>query len=213
MSARRRVGPWRRGCGIALLAGFAAFVGVGALFAVGLRRAARLSDDARDAALAWTPTVPGRTVLIVDFTLPSFVPRAHLYDRETGDDEAFFVTHGSGSGWAWVATVSNVPESHQSSAGALRAGEIYQGAHGRSLRLEGLEPGVNDAAMARDIVIHGADYAAPESILWNYGRLGRSSGCLAFSPEVAQRVIDRLAGGGLVYVYFTPPTAPGTAPP
>ena len=166
--------------------------------------ASRLSEPALTAATAWTGQVPSRTILIVDFTLPSFVPRAHLYDRETQEDEAFFVAHGTESGWAWVTSVSNIPESHQSSAGAFRAGDVYFGTHGRSMRLDGLEPGLNDEAYRREIVVHGAEYAAPSSILWNYGRLGRSFGCLAFSPDVAQHVIDRLAGGGLIYVYVRP---------
>jgi len=75
------------------------------------------------------------------------------------------------------------------------------GEHGRSLRLAGLEPGFNDHAAARGIVIHGADYVSTDTAA-KLGRLGRSWGCPALSPAVVEPVIDRIAGGSAVFAYY-----------
>ena len=70
-----------------------------------------------------------------------------------------------------------------------------------SLRRDGLEPGVNDRARERAIVIHAADYVNP---LWSkrQGRIGRSQGCPAVRPEIARRVIDKLKGGQFMYSWY-----------
>jgi L,D-transpeptidase catalytic domain len=78
------------------------------------------------------------------------------------------------------------------------------GKHGLSLRLEGLERGVNDNSMARDIVIHGATYVS-ETLAQAKGRIGRSWGCPAVRPEIARELIETLKGGALVYAYFPEP--------
>ena len=80
----------------------------------------------------------------------------------------------------------------------LEEGVTYHGKHGLSLRLHGLDEGVNDAAFDRAIVIHGADYVR-ESIVPQLGRLGRSLGCPALSQEAAPRIIDLIKGGTVVY--------------
>jgi hypothetical protein len=76
----------------------------------------------------------------------------------------------------------------------------YVGRNGYSLRLRGLEPGVNDNAWARAIVMHGADYVS-RAIASRLGRLGRSHGCPAVPAAVARRIIDTLKGGSVVYAY------------
>ena len=85
---------------------------------------------------------------------------------------------------------------------ALR--ELDWGGASVSLRINGLEPGVNDRAMERRIVVHGADYVSP-NIIAEHGRLGRSWGCLALSRDVASAVIDRIKGGSAVFAYYPDP--------
>jgi hypothetical protein len=170
--------------------------------------ASRLDPAALGAARAWLDAHPAAIssadhVLVIDFNQPSFVERAHLVTLSTGEVRSYTVTHGKNSGWAWVERLSNVPESYTSSAGAFRTGEVYVGDHGRSLRLHGLEPGVNDAAYDRQIVMHAADYARLSSVLDNGGRLGRSLGCPAFAPEDWPVVLDALGTGSLVYAHWT----------
>ena len=169
------------------------------------QQASHLDPDALAAARAWLAAHPGQIdadayALVVDYDKPSFVRRAHLVDLSTGEVRSYTVTHGKNSGWAWVDRVSNVPESNMSSAGAFRTGDVYEGDHGRSLRLHGLEPGVNDAAFDRQIVMHAADYARLSSVWDNGGRLGRSLGCPAFAPEDWPEILDALGTGSLVYI-------------
>jgi len=79
--------------------------------------------------------------------------------------------------------------------------DTYVGQHGVSLRLDGLEPGFNDRASTRAIVIHGADYVNLD-LVPRYGRIGRSWGCPALPTEEAARVIARIRGGSAVFAYF-----------
>lgn len=149
---------------------------------------------------------PGRGVFLIDLARPSYLPRGYLLRPETGEVLAVMhVAHGKESGWAWVERVSNQEGSHQSSIGAFAAAEIYAGSHGPTLRLHGLEPGVNDDALARAIVLHSADYVSWGSIRDNGGRLGRSLGCPAVPHAERDRLLDALHDGGLVYARWLPP--------
>jgi hypothetical protein len=51
--------------------------------------------------------------------------------------------------------------------------------------MDGLEPGINDKARARAIVMRGARYVDP-ALASRQGRLGRSYGCPALRPGVAR---------------------------
>jgi hypothetical protein len=88
-----------------------------------------------------------------------------------------------------------------SSLGIFRALDEYRGSHGPSLRLEGLEPGFNDHARERAIVMHGADYVS-DGIIASQGRLGRSWGCPAVRPEVARKLIETIRDGSLIVAYY-----------
>src|SRR5690606_1085340 len=79
--------------------------------------------------------------------------------------------------------------------------ETYVGGNGYSLRMDGLEPGFNDRARERLIVMHGADYVDPRQAL-QQGRLGRSFGCPAVRGEIAQELIDTLKDGQLLFAYY-----------
>jgi hypothetical protein len=143
---------------------------------------------------------------VIDYTLPSTEPRLWLIDARSGRVErSALVSHGRGSGGLRATRFSNVPESHRSSLGLFVTGRSYTGRHGRSLRLYGLEPGVNDLAYERAIVVHGAWYATAKHAA-RYGRLGRSHGCPAVAPDVAPAVLDALEDGAVLFVYGDDPT-------
>ncbi|MDB4925194.1 murein L,D-transpeptidase catalytic domain family protein [Mucilaginibacter sp.] len=110
-----------------------------------------------------------------------------------------WVAHGQGSGDDMADRFSDNNESHQSSLGFYLADDVYVGKHGRSLRLDGLDEGFNANARARGIVVHAASYVG-ESTIAQMGRLGRSFGCPAVSPAVAQQVINTIKGKTLLFI-------------
>ena len=142
------------------------------------------------------------TLTVIDYSRPSTKPRLWVLDLATGSvlfEE--LVAHGQGSGGDLATKFSDLPDSHQSSLGLFLTEETYTGKHGYSLRLQGLEEGVNSRARERAIVVHAATYvtAAAAKAL---GRLGRSWGCPALGPDVAKRVIDTIKGGSLIFSYY-----------
>ena len=139
---------------------------------------------------------------VIDYSRPSTEPRLWVFDLATSAllyEEV--VAHGRGSGENLAKVFSNASGSHASSLGLFLTRETYHGRNGYSLRMEGLEPGVNDAAMARAIVMHGASYVDPSSASFR-GRLGRSFGCPAVRQAVARGMIDVLKGGQFVFAYY-----------
>lgn len=164
-----------------------------ALFAMAL--------DAASHAVARGEAEP-RTLTVIDFSLPSTQKRLWVYDLASR--ALLFhehVAHGRGSGANMATAFSNVPESNQSSLGLFRTGEAYIGKHGLSLRLDGLERGINDRARERAIVIHGADYVNAATAR-TQGRLGRSLGCPAVRPEISKPLINAVKDGGLLFAYY-----------
>ena len=148
---------------------------------------------------------PAERLAVIDFSKPSTEPRLWIFDlhqRTLVLEE--LVAHGQGSGDDIATLFSNVSGSHQSSIGLFRTQESYFGQHGYSLRMDGLESGVNDLARERAIVIHGADYVNSDWID-QYGRLGRSHGCPAVSREVAGQVVDSLKDGQFLFSYYPDP--------
>lgn len=138
---------------------------------------------------------------VIDFTLPSTEKRLWVIDVEKREILLnTVVAHGRNTGELMAENFSNTPESFQSSLGFYKTAETYQGKHGYSLRLDGLEKGFNDQARARAIVIHGADYAR-EEFAKTKGRLGRSLGCPALPPELSAKVIDLIKDGSLLFIY------------
>jgi hypothetical protein len=137
---------------------------------------------------------------IADFSLPSRSPRFHLLNLTDGSVRSHWVAHGRGSDPArtgWLERFSNEPHSNASSSGAYRTDATYLGAHGPSLRLEGLDP-TNSNAAARAIVVHGAWYVSADMIE-RCGMLGRSEGCLAISAASLDEVLTRLGPGRMIY--------------
>jgi len=139
---------------------------------------------------------------IVDYTLSSKQNRLWVIDIENNSIlYQSLVSHGRNSGDEFAQNFSNLPGSYKSSLGFYIAAETYFGKHGYSLRLDGMEKDVNNHARNRAIVIHGADYVS-ESFIEKHGRLGRSLGCLALSPNISKDIIDVIKGNTCLFVYY-----------
>jgi hypothetical protein len=137
---------------------------------------------------------------IIDFTQSSNVERMIVFDTHSWNVvRTTLVAHGVKSGQEFATDFSNTENSHQSSLGFYLTGEIYDGKHGYSLKLDGLEFS-NDKARERGVVIHGADYVSHQFIDQN-GRLGRSHGCPALPREGYTELVDRICGGSCVFIY------------
>jgi len=167
-----------------------------------------LSKAAFDAAIAGYQTlqksgvIQNRGILsIVDFSLPSFKKRLFVLDMENG--KLLFntlVAHGRNSGQLIATRFSNRSRSFESSLGFYLTGETYNGQKGYSLRLLGIEPGINSNAYKRGIVVHGASYVSEETSN-AYGRLGRSEGCPALPADVHRSVIEAIKEGSCFFIY------------
>jgi len=139
---------------------------------------------------------------VIDYSLPSTEKRMWVLDVE--NREVLFhelVSHGKASGNLRTTSFSNVSMSLMSNLGLMTTAETYYGKNGYSLRLDGHEPGYNDLARERAIVIHGAPYVSPEFVR-QIGRLGRSWGCPAVEQRVARELIDTIQGGSVVFGYY-----------
>jgi hypothetical protein len=142
------------------------------------------------------------TLTVIDYSKPSTAKRLWVFDlhaRKLLYEE--LVAHGMGTGDNFARHFSNENDSHQTSLGLFVTRDTYVGSNGYSLRLDGLDEGVNDRARDRAIVMHGAPYVSDEFIKTN-GRLGRSWGCPALREGVARQLIDRVKGGSLVFSYY-----------
>ena len=168
----------------------------------------KISSKVLSAALAGYSTLKEQgkvtrdgILTVIDFDRPSVDERLFVIDVNQGKLlYSALVAHGSGSGENYAQSFSNVPGSRQSSLGFFTTGQTYDGKNGYSLRLQGLESGLNDNAESRSIVIHGADYVSYDFIK-KHGRLGRSEGCPALSFDAFQQVIDLIKGGSCLFIY------------
>ncbi len=139
-------------------------------------------------------------ITVVDFTKSSREKRMWIVDILNKKLLLnTWVAHGQGSGGDMADHFSNTNESHQSSLGFYITDDVYFGKHGRSLRLDGMDEGFNTAARNRAIVVHAADYVSQGAIA-QLGRLGRSHGCPAVSPEVSDMVINTIKGKTLLFI-------------
>lgn len=139
---------------------------------------------------------------VIDYSLPSSQPRLFVFDMSS--QKLLFrelVAHGKNSGGDVASFFSNTSGSLATSLGLFVTADTYFGSNGYSLRLRGLEEGVNDMAWDRAIVMHGASYVSREAIR-ALGRLGRSWGCPAVRSEVARKIIDTVRGGSPLFAYY-----------
>lgn len=145
--------------------------------------------------------VENEVLTIVDFSLSSTEERMWVIDMKTQKVILkTLVAHGRNSGLEYANDFSNQNESFKSSLGFYLTGEVYNGKHGLSLRLDGMEYGINDNARNRAVVVHGADYVS-KSFIKNNGRLGRSQGCPAVPYEVHQELIQTIKGKSCIFIY------------
>lgn len=150
----------------------------------------------RAGAVVWRHDIVG----IADFARPSTLPRFHFVNLEKGEIRSFHVSHGRGSDrdhTGFLQGFSNVSGSEATSRGNYLTCEWYKGKYGTSIRLEGLDAD-NSNALDRAIVMHPAEYARPEHIT-KWGRLGRSEGCFAMSPDQFNEALWHLSGGRLLH--------------
>jgi hypothetical protein len=142
-----------------------------------------------------------KTLIIVDFSKPSNEQRFYVFDLKNGS--LMFqkhVAHGKNSGVLFAENFSNQHQSNSSSLGFFRTAETYTGKHGLSLRLDGLEQGINHNARMRAVVIHSADYAN-HHFIEKHGRLGRSFGCPTLPDEHYLEIIETIKEGSLLFIY------------
>ena len=138
---------------------------------------------------------------IIDFSMSSNEERMWVIDMISKKIVLrSLVAHGRNSGEEFANKFSNASESFQSSLGFYATGEVYQGKHGLSLRLDGLEYGINDNARDRAVVIHGADYASEKFANAN-GRLGRSLGCPAVPYSIHKEFINTIKDKSCLFIY------------
>lgn len=165
--------------------------------------------DAVSAARARGISGKADRLTVIDYSLPSTQPRLWVLDLAQG--KVLFhelVAHGAGSGDKYATRFSNVNDSRATSLGLFLTAGTYEGGNGYSLTLKGLDPGINDQAETRHIVMHGAWYVS-EDHARQFGMIGRSWGCPALSQTVAPAVIDAIKGGSFLYAYAgSAPSAP-----
>ncbi len=139
---------------------------------------------------------------VIDYSLPSSEPRLWVIDL-TGNRVLHheLVAHGDRSGDTMAVAFSNEIGSHQSSLGLFRTDDTYTGIFGYALRLTGLEPGINDNARERAIVVHGASYVSRDAVA-QWGRIGTTWGCPGLPEDVAPQVIDEIARGSAIFAYY-----------
>ena len=137
---------------------------------------------------------------VIDFSQPSHKKRMYIIDVE--NYKVLFntyVAHGKNTGLQYAEKFSNRMESLQSSLGFYVTRSTYYGKHGRSLKLSGMEPSINDKAEARAVVVHGATYIGAHRLGAPY--MGRSFGCPAVPQEVSNHVIDLIMDGSCMFIY------------
>ncbi len=138
---------------------------------------------------------------LIDFSLSSNVKRLWVIDLAS--KTILFqslVAHGRNTGEEFANSFSNAAQSFKSSLGFYATGEVYNGKHGLSLRLDGLEKGINDNARNRGVVMHAADYVS-NSFVKNNKRLGRSQGCPAVPVALSKEIISAIKDKSCLFIY------------
>jgi hypothetical protein len=138
---------------------------------------------------------------LIDFSLSSNAKRLWVIDLKTNTILYHsLVAHGRNTGEEFANSFSNAAESYKSSLGFYVTGELYNGKHGISLRLDGLEKGVNDNARARGVVMHAANYVSNVFVKL-HKRLGRSQGCPALPDELTKEIVTTIKDKSCLFIY------------
>ena len=135
---------------------------------------------------------------VADMDLPNTTERLWVLDLKNAQVlHRSLVAHGEGSGHLRARRFSNTEESACTSLGFYRTADTYDGIHGYSRRIEGLDKGQNANAYDRYVVLHAADYASPEYIR-QHGHLGYSRGCPALPPAQFKEIIATVRVGSML---------------
>ena len=138
---------------------------------------------------------------VIDFSLPSSEERLWVIDMSCQQIVLkSLVAHGRNSGLAYATDFSNENESFKSSLGFYLTGEVSKGKHGVSLRLDGLEYGINHNARERAVVLHGADYVN-KKLAQKQGYIGRSLGCPAVPIGVHLQLIELIKNKSCLFIF------------
>jgi len=138
---------------------------------------------------------------LVDFSMSSNTKRLWVIDLSTNTIlYNSLVAHGRNTGEEYASSFSNTNSSYKSSLGFYVTGETYNGKHGMSLKLDGIEKGINDNARVRGVVIHAANYVSNAFIKYNK-RLGRSLGCPAIPEESLRGIVNTIKNKSCLFIY------------
>lgn len=138
---------------------------------------------------------------ICDFSQSSRRKRLYIIDVNKGVVLAnTYVAHGRNSGGEYASRFSNRNDSHESSLGFYVTSNTYNGSHGLSLKLEGIEKGINDNAEERKIVVHGSEYVGSNFLRHNRF-IGRSFGCPAVPAKESKKIIHIIKDGSCLFIY------------
>jgi hypothetical protein len=138
---------------------------------------------------------------IIDLSLPSSKKRLFVIDLNACKLVfRTYVSHGKNSGKEMATQFSNKPNSCESSLGFYVTGAAYIGQHGYSLKLNGIEEGINDNAYSRRIVMHSAPYVN-ERFAKKRGYIGRSEGCPAIPRTLHKYIIEKIKNGTCLFLY------------
>ncbi|MFT4983230.1 MAG: hypothetical protein ACI9Q9_000258 [Flavobacterium sp.] len=155
--------------------------------------------------------VSKNVLTLIDFSMSSNTKRLWVINLTTNTIlYNSLVAHGRNTGNEFATSFSNLAQSYKSSLGFYATGEIYSGKHGKSLRLDGLEKGINSNARERAIVIHGAEYVS-SSFIQNNKRLGRSLGCPSLPMNLSSEIIQTIKDKSCLFIYYPSNSYKGTS--
>lgn len=142
---------------------------------------------------------------ICDMSLPSVQNRMWIIDLKGKKLLCnTYVAHGCKTGEDKAAHFSNRTGSRMTSLGFYVTADTYEGEHGLSLHLQGMDTRFNDAAFRRGIVVHGASYVSNRHIAEN-AYLGRSWGCPAVPDDLSQQIIELIKDNTCLFIYYPDP--------
>lgn len=145
-------------------------------------------------------------ITIVDLGVHSSKKRLYVYDWvKKKVIRSHHVAHGQGSDWnntGYAHDFSNRNMSKKSAKGGYITGKTYRWGKRfptpNKLKLHGLDK-TNNNAFSRAVVMHSSAYVTNGTIR-RTGKVGRSWGCPAVDPAIAEDLIDMLKEGSFLYI-------------
>jgi hypothetical protein len=131
-----------------------------------------------------------RYCILIDYSKHIFQKRLWVFDMEQNTTVVHcHVSHALRSGIFFAEDLSNAQGSLKTPKGAFATGKTYHGKFGYSMRLYGLEDGINSNSFIRYITFHPV-----KNSIW-------SEGCFMTSEESSKKIIDLTKNGCFMYVY------------